>query len=147
MNPQAVESQADSLMEILAAQCADLEALLALARREAGAAERRDFDEMMRVARERATLGERLEVYHRQVAEMRLRMGSGIEPALRSEVATRTALLAVEVQAQDARTRPLLMAARHEKAHEISDLSTARRGVSAYLRDGRFPAVACNQMA
>ncbi|MGH9902184.1 MAG: flagellar export chaperone FlgN, partial [Pyrinomonadaceae bacterium] len=95
-----IEPHADSLIELLTAQCADLEQLLALARRETDAAERRDFDEIMRLTNERATLGERLEVFHRQLAELRARMGEGAEAALRGRTAERVTQLAVAVQSQ-----------------------------------------------
>ena len=141
----AIESHADSLIEILAAQCADLEALLTLARRETTAAATSDFEEIMAVVGERATVGERLESYHRQIAEIRLRMGEAVEPIIRSETATRAAKLVLDIQTQDACTRPLLMAGRSQATDAISRLEQGRRGTSAYLRDERRGAIACDQ--
>src|SRR2546428_1987470 len=89
----SIEVKADSLLDLLIGQCADLEALLRLARREEEAVKARNFDELLRVTEERATLGERLEVYHRQIAEMRLRLGEAAAPVLRSEAASRATLL------------------------------------------------------
>jgi hypothetical protein len=141
----SIEPQAESVLEILAAQCADLEDLLDLARRETTAAEQGNFEELMRITSVRATLGERLEVYHRQIAEMRARMGEAGEPAFRSAMAERAVALAVDIQTQDARTRPLLAAHRDEAAAALAHLSQTRRHVSAYLRDGRSVSVACDQ--
>ena len=139
------EIQTDSVMEILAAQCADLETLLALARRETAAVEQSDFKAIMRIVGERASLGERLEVYHRQIAEMRRRMSDSVERALGSRPATRAAELAVDIQAQDTHTHRLLMAAREEAATALSRLDQGRRSITGYLRDHRPAAVACDQ--
>ncbi len=141
----AIEAEAESVIEILAAQCADLEALLTLARRETKAAEQCDFEEIMRVVQERATLGERLEIYSRQIGELRLRMGEAAESTLCDQVAARAVKLVVSIQSQDARSRPLLLAQRSEAADALSRLKEGRRGTSAYLRDARREAIACDQ--
>ncbi|HKX31552.1 MAG TPA: hypothetical protein VJ302_27945 [Blastocatellia bacterium] len=141
------ELQADSVLDLLIAQCADLESLLALARREAQAAETRNFDEILRVAEERATLGERLEIYHRQIAEMRLRLGELAEPALQTDAAKRTSALAAQIIAEDARTYPLLLAARSELLHEQQQLDRSQRAVNAYLQDAPRLSVACDRRA
>lgn len=145
-NRTPIEIESDSVMDILAAQCADLEALLALARREAEAAEQRDFEEIMRIVHERATLGERLEVYHRQMAELRQRLSEPVDNAFRSPVAAHAVELALDIQAQDARTRPLLVAARAEATTALSRLNQGRRSIHGYLRDARPLAVACDQI-
>lgn len=149
MNPQSfIAARADSLMELLAQQCADLEALLNLARSETGAVENRDFEAVLQITGERARLGERLEVYHRQIAEMRTQMSErALLPVLGSEVARRTARLAADIQAQDERTRPLLLAARHETAQQLTGIEQSRRSIGAYLRDSRPLSVACDQRA
>jgi hypothetical protein len=149
--PPADHREADfcslSLMELLIAQCADLEALLALARRETDAAERGDFDELMRVVEARATLGERLEVYHRQIAELRQRLGAAGEAALRSAAAAQATTLATEILALDARTRPLLLSTRNQLSEECLRLDQTRRGANAYLREGHRPPIAYDQRA
>jgi hypothetical protein len=145
VNP--VERQVEPLLDLLAAQCADLEALLLLARRETRAAEDLNFSEVMRVVEERATLGGRLEVYHRQIAELRTRCGDvSLAPILGGEIARQTLRLAADIQAQDARTRPLLLQAQSETRRELTQLTQNRRGVGAYLRDGATAIpVACDQ--
>jgi hypothetical protein len=132
-------------MELLVAQCADLETLLTLARRETAAVEQSDFKAIMQIVGERATLGERLEVYHLQIAEMRRRMSDCVELALGSPPATRALELAVDIQTQDTRTHRLLTAAREEAAAALSRLDRGRRSITGYLRDPRPAAVACDQ--
>src|SRR5690349_12119924 len=108
--PDSTTPHFDSLIDILFAQYGDLEALLALARRETAAVEEQDFERLFEVMKDRATLGERLEVYHRQLAEMRARLGDVLAPALASPLTARTAAIVAAIRLQDARTRPLLLA-------------------------------------
>jgi hypothetical protein len=140
-----IEAMAEPLMDILAAQCADLEALLALSRSEAAATERKDFEEVMRVVAERASIGERLESYHRQMAEMRARMGGAADAAIGGPVASRICALIVDIQAQDAKTLPLLTAAHQEAREGIQRIDVGRRGANAYMRDARRGSIACDQ--
>lgn len=152
MNPhrQRITTQSDSIMALLAAQCADLEVLLTLAHRETTAAENNDFAEVMYVVEERGRLGHRLEIYHRQIAEMRTHLsGAALGPILTSEIAQQTIRLATDIQTQDARTRPLLVAAQEEAAQQLGALDQSRRHVNAYMREGRGGggsfSVACDQ--
>ena len=140
---ESINLHADSVLDLLVAQCEDLTALLALARREEEACAAKDFDEIMRVVAERATLGERLEVYHRQLAELRQQLNVA-ESMFQTDVARQTVALVEKIQATDARTRPLLLAARSELVSEQQRLAQAQRGVGAYLRDGHT-GVACDQ--
>jgi hypothetical protein len=144
LTSQALNQRADSVLDLLIAQCADLEVLLALARREEQATAAKNFDEILRVVAERATLGERLEVYQRQIAALRQQLGAAAETALQSDVARQTVALITEIQTTDNRTRPLLLAARSELLGEQQRLAQAQRGVTAYLRDGRTT-VACDR--
>lgn len=142
-----ITAEADTLLDLLIAQCKDLESLLALSRGETAAVEARDFDEIIRITSERATLGERLEVYHRQIAEMRQRLGAAAETAMQGPTVTRIAELVNSVQAQDRQTQPLLLTVRQEVAQEQQHLNQVQRGLTAYLNEGRIPAVACDQLA
>jgi predicted nuclease with TOPRIM domain len=142
-----ITAEADSLLNLLIAQCEDLEALLTLSRSETAAAAARDFDEIIRITAERATLGERLEVYHRQIADLRQRLGAAAESALESPAATRIAELVNSVQAQDHQAHSLLLDVRREITSERKHLNQVQRGLTAYLSDGRMPAVACDQLA
>ena len=140
-------TEADSLLDLLIAQCVDLEALLTLSRSEAAAVEARDFDEVIRITAERATLGERLEVYHRQIAEMRQRLGAAAETVMQSPTATRITELVTGIVAQDSYTRPLLQEIRQDIDLQQQRLTLAQRGLTAYLNEGRLPAIACDQLA
>lgn len=142
-----IAAEADSLLDLLIAQCVDLESLLKLSRGEAQAVEARDFDEVIRLTTERATLGERLEVYHRQVAELRERLGAAAEPVMQSPTATRIAELVNGIVAQDNYTRPLLLEVRQEIDQQSQRLNQTQRGLTAYLNEGRTPAIACDQLA
>ena len=142
LKAESIDLHADSVLDLLIAQCTDLEALLMLARREAQIAEANNFDDILRVVDERATLGERLEVYHRQIAEMRLKLGEAAEPVIETEVARRSAALVSEILAEDARTHQLLLAARSELGREQQRLNLSQRCLNAYLRGGVNAAVA-----
>lgn len=143
---QFIKDQAEPLVAILTAQCSDLEALLTLARTETAAVERCDFAEVMRVVEQRAALGSRLEVYHRQIAEMRQQLGDDeLQPILNSALCDSAVRLATEVQAQDARTRPLLQAAGQDASQQLSKLSQSRRTIGAYLNEGPAVSIACDQ--
>ena len=148
MNPTSrITAEADTLLDLLIAQCVDLEALLTLSRHEAAAVEARDFEEIIRLTADRATLGERLEVYHRQIAEMRQRIGTAAEVVMQSPTATRITELVQGIMTQDSNMRPLLMTVRQEIEQEQKQLNQVQRGLNAYLNDGRMPAVACDQLA
>lgn len=142
-----VEAQAESLLDLLIDQCADLEALLQLARRENEAVEQEDFAALLGVVSARAELSGRLEVHQRQIAEMRERLGETAEAAFQSEAARRAAGLANSIMVQDESTRPMLVAARDRAAAEARMLEQKRRGLSAYLPESRRPAIACDQLA
>ncbi len=145
MQRSNVSRYADSLIVILTEQCAELESLLALARRETDAASANDFEEVMRIVEERATIGERLEVYHRQIAELRGRLGEANAPSLKSDIARRTVRLALEVQSQDALTRPLLVSLKDKAMDSLARVVERQRGSSAYLRDAPPVPVACDR--
>jgi hypothetical protein len=137
--------QTDSLMDLLIAQCSDLEGLLALARRETVAANSENFDELFVVFGERAKLGDRLENYHRQVAELRDKLGqcagTYIDPAL----STKTIQLVVEIQAQDVKTRSLLLATQTTTSEEIARLDYSQRNSLAYLYGARANGLNCDR--
>jgi hypothetical protein len=128
------EWRPESLMDLLIAQCSDLEGLLALARRETVAANRNDFDELLTVFGDRAKLGDRLESYHLQVAELRAKLGAYVDPTL----ASKNAQLVIEIQRQDAKTSLLLVAAQSRLSEEITRLDHSQRNSHAYLQ-GALP--------
>ncbi len=66
-----LKENSDSLIGLLAGQCADLEVLFDLAQRETAAAGQKDFETVFSIVTERARIGEKLETYQRQIAELR----------------------------------------------------------------------------
>ena len=147
MRAENLNADADTLIDLLTAQCADLETLLTLAKRETAATEGGDFGEVLSVVDERARLGERLEVYHLQVAEMRARLGADADAILSCETAHRTTRLVAEIQAQDRRTLPLLTARREEVNAALARLRQTERHARAYQPDARREPVACDRRA
>jgi hypothetical protein len=145
-NQAKIERRAETVIDLLVAQCADLEALLVLARRETAAAEQGDFTEILNLVQERARLGDRLEVHQRQISELRETLGQSFDGVLGNSTAERAAVLISEIQSYDARTRPLLEAAKGDASTELQKLNQTQRSVNAYLQDGRAGAVACDQL-
>lgn len=132
-------------MDLLIAQCSDLEGLLTLARRETVAASSEDFSELVTVFDERARVGDRLESYHRQVAELREKLGQGTGTYIDPAVSTRTVQLAVEIQAQDTETTSLLRATQARTGQEIARLDNGQRNSLAYLHGGRANGFNCDR--
>jgi hypothetical protein len=135
-------SRSDSVIELLIAQCVDLEALLVLARRENAAAKAEDFEEVFAVVTERSTLSERLEVYNRQISELRSQL-KGIQGSNLVGVATQ---LIVDIQAQDADTTSLLIANRTRTGEALTRLDLGHRNSLAYLQNGRANGLNCDRV-
>jgi hypothetical protein len=143
----SIESQSDSLIGLLTAQCVDLENLLSLTLQERLALEANDFERLMGIIDQRASIGQRLEVYHRQIAELRSRLGQCADGLMEHFNARRAVQLIGEIQVQDALIRPLMLTARDEAQTQLNHLSEGRRRAAAYLRDGRLHAIACDEHA
>lgn len=139
---KTVADNSDSLAGILAAQCADLELLLALARREEAATRDGDFESVAGIVGERAAVGERLEVYHRQVIELRERLGETADAELRGRAARRAVELVGQIRERDSRSRVALESALVSFRDRLTRVGTGQAGLSAYLRDPRTAAVA-----
>lgn len=147
MPPPAHQTHADSLIELLSAQCADLETLLGLARAESHAAAANDFDAVMRAVEGRAALGDRLEIYHRQIAEVRSRLNDAAFDA-GHEIVRTTLQLAAEIQLHDERSRPLLLHAKADAAHQLTQINSSRRTIDAYAPERRQAvSIACDRLA
>lgn len=144
--PGKHDERVDSLMDILFAQCDDLEALLRLARNETAAAEEADFDRILQIVQERAALSDRLEVYHRQLAELRARLGDDATKVLESPIASRTISLVNEIKLQDHRSLPLLIAARSEALEGSLRAEKAKRTLGAYSSTARPDSIACDTL-
>jgi flagellar biosynthesis/type III secretory pathway chaperone len=125
----------DSLIDLLGAQCSDLEKLLALARDEAHAAEDGKFLRIWEIVTERATIAERLETYQRQISELRGHLESRGESVSQYDITNRVIELANLTLAQDQRTRKLLSAMREESVAGQNNLERSMHGANAYMRE------------
>lgn len=135
-------TQSDSIIELLIAQCVDLEALLALAKRENAAAKAEDFEEVFAVVTERGLLSDRLETYNRQISELRSRL-KAIEGSNLVGVATQ---LIVDIQTQDADTTSLLIASRTKTNEALTRLDQTQRQSLAYLSHARANGLHCDRV-
>jgi flagellar biosynthesis/type III secretory pathway chaperone len=154
-HPSSIEAQAEPLLNLLIAQCRDLEELLTLARRETAAVEKSNFEELMQVVKARASMEQKLEVHQRQIAEMRQRLdessdaqaGGVVQSVMEGAVALRAQELVSGILMQDEHTRPMLTAVRSNLAEEIRVLNQKRRRINAYLREAEKHSLACDQLA
>lgn len=130
-----VKENSDSLIELLGAQCSDLEQLLALARQETTAAQEGKFLKIWDIVSERAAIGKRLETYHRQISELRGNLEAAGENVNQFDITNRVVELANSTLVQDQKTRSLLTASRDEASEGLKQLSKAQAGSNAYLRE------------
>jgi hypothetical protein len=130
-----LKENSDSLIGLLAGQCADLEVLFDLAQRETEAAGQKDFEMVFNIVTERARIGEKLETYQRQIAELRGFLAGSENAYESSSLTARINKLAEQTLAQDAQTKLLLTGAREETALELRNLATGKRSVNVYLRE------------
>jgi FlgN protein len=135
----------DSLMDLLVAQCSDLESLLRLARLETSIAEKNDFEELLAVIEKRGTLSDRLESYQRQIAELRSVLGRNAETMLEGPVAKETIRLALEIEAQDSQTATRLRSCRQSITTSLARLDHGQRNSVAYLRDAQRNGLNCDR--
>ncbi|HEV7644451.1 MAG TPA: hypothetical protein VGO50_10950 [Pyrinomonadaceae bacterium] len=130
-----LKEKSDSLIGLLAGQCADLEVLFDLAQRETAAAGQKDFETVFNIVTERAMIGEKLETYQRQIAELRSFLAGSESVYESSSLTARINQLAEQTLAQDAQTKVLLNDARDETALELRNLATGKRSVNVYLQE------------
>lgn len=126
-----ISDNSDSIIEILVAQCKDLERLLVLAKQETIALQRDDFNQLFGIVKERTILSSRLEVYHKQLAELR----SVIAPnhSTPDHIVNTTTELVIAIQTQYEQSQPLLLVAKEKLFKEKQQLEQSRRGVDSYL--------------
>ena len=125
----------DSLIELLAAQCSDLEKLLALAREETLAAQQGKFLKIWDIVAERDAIGKRLETFHRQISELRGHLESKGESVSQYDITNRVVELANQTLLQDQATRLLLMESSEKTVGELKNLEKSHYGTNAYLRE------------
>lgn len=131
----AIAKNSDSLIDLLGAQCSDLEKLLGLAREESQAAEDAKFLRIWEIVSERAKIAERLETYQRQISELRGHLESKGESVSQFDITNRVIELANLTLAQDQRTRKLLSAMREESIDGQNNLERSVHGANAYMRE------------
>lgn len=141
---EKIINQSDSLIELLTAQCADLENLLALARCETVAAEQKDFEEILRIVTERGAIGQRLETFQQQIIELRGFLGAQTDNFQQNEIAKRVVEVANLTLIQDRKTKLLLTGVCESVALEMQNTEKSFRGTSAYLSEAR-KGLACDQ--
>jgi flagellar biosynthesis/type III secretory pathway chaperone len=124
----------DSLVELLAAQCSDLEKLLWLAREETVAAKEGRFTRIWDIVTERSMIGKRLETFHQQISELRTSLEAHGEHPGKYEITNRVVELANLTLIQDQHTHLLLTDARNSTAEELRNLEKSHAGSNAYLR-------------
>lgn len=141
--PEKIIKNSDSLIDLLTAQCGDLEKLLALAREETLAAQQGNFEGILDIVSKRAEIGRRLETFQQQIAELRNKLGASATSATaNSEISNRVIEIANLTLAQDQQTKLLLTGARdsaaaelNSTAVELNNLERANRGNNAYLKE------------
>jgi flagellar biosynthesis/type III secretory pathway chaperone len=128
-------NNSDTLVELLAAQCAELEKLLALAREETEAASDGRFLRVWDIVSERAAVGKRLETFQQQITELRGALESDGHALSGHDITDRVIELANLTLVQDQKTRLLLAASREKTAADLKDLDTSNYRTNAYLRE------------
>ncbi len=132
-------------MDLLVAQCSDLESLLRLARLETIIAEKDDFSELLTVIQKRGTLSDRLEGYQRQIAELRTALGRTAEAVIEGPLTRETIRLALEIEAQDSQTAMRLRSCRENITTALARLDQGQRNSIAYLRDAQRNGLNCDR--
>lgn len=144
MNQPKIIQQAEPIIELLIAQCADLESLLVLAKRETSVVENGDFEELLTIVEERATLEQKLDIFQRQIEALRESMGYKFELTMKNAIVERAAFLITEIQTQDQHTRPLLLAAKNEASEKLQSVSRSQKSINAYSKEPAKGSVACD---
>lgn len=132
-----LKKNSDSLIQLLAAQCSDLEKLLELAKAETIAAQEGKFLKIWDIVSERAAIGKRLETFHRQISELRGHLESKGENISQYDITNRVVELANLTLVQDQQTRLLLSATREETINSLKNLDKSYHHTNAYLKEER----------
>ena len=125
----------DSLMDLLGAQCSDLEKLLALAREETAAAQEGKFLKIWDIVSERTAIGKRLETFQQQIGELRGHLESIGESVSKYDITERVIELSNMTLMQDQQTRQLLTASREDTLKQLNALGRSTQRTNAYLHE------------
>lgn len=134
MGSENLINNSDSLIELLAAQCSDLERLLALAKDETEAAREGKFTRIWDIVTERSVIGKRLETFHQQIAELRNSLEARGENIGRYDITGRVIELANLTLLQDQQTHLLLADTREATLEDLRELEKGQISTNAYLR-------------
>lgn len=133
--PHSLTENSDSLIALLGAQCTDLEKLLLLAREETLAAQEGKFLRIWEIVSERASIGQRLETFQRQIAELRGHLESQGEDITKFDATQKVIELANHTLLQDQQTKKLLTAARENALSDLNNLERSSVRANAYLKE------------
>ena len=124
-------NNSDSIIDLLTAQCGDLEKLLALAREETRAVQDEKFEDVFDIVSERTSITNRLETFQHQISELREHIAAPLSSALTTRIVEVANLTLI----QDRQTKLLLTGARDKATAALSNLDKSQRGRNAYLRE------------
>lgn len=131
---KSLVANSDTLVQLLAEQCSDLEKLLCLAKEETTAAQEGKFTRIWDIVSERSRIGRRLETFHRQIAELRDTLHTQGESLANLDITGRVIELANLTLLQDQHTRKLLSETQTRTNEDLINLEKSHNGTSAYLR-------------
>jgi hypothetical protein len=138
---ETVLKNSQSIVDLLSAQCEDLESLLALAREEAEAVKKGDFLSLVDIVSDRARIGERLEVFQRQTIDLKQCLAGEVEARKLAERIIEVARLTVE---QDRSVNEGLAKAQKEASDQINQIGKGKTSITRYMQlDGK--GLVCDQ--
>lgn len=140
---ELINANAESLIDLLVAQCTDLDALLKLARQESIAVSENNFEKVLEVTTERDVLGKKLESYHRQISDLRAVMGDSAAQVIQTTLVKESIRLALEIQTSDNATKTALTNLRSNTNVQITKLKNS----TAYLTETRSGGIKCDRLA
>jgi len=132
---EKVLKNSESVVDILSAQCEDLESLLVLAREEAEAVKKNDFLSLVDIVSERARIGERLETFQRQTTELKHCLTGDAQFKSIADRVIEVARLTIE---QDKATAAELADFQADASEQIGQLGKGKKSIGKYLMtDGK----------
>ena len=123
-----IEKNAESLIDLLTEQCADLEQLLLLARQETDAAKKGNFAKIIDIYEERSELGAKLETFQQQITELREKLDQKVPATISNKISE----VVTQTLAHDSETTKLLAAANEETTAELAKLEKAKINTRHY---------------
>ena len=138
---ETVLKNSQSIVDLLSAQCEDLESLLTLAREEAEAVKKGDFLSLVDIVSDRARIGERLETFQRQTIDLKQCLAGDVEARKLAELMVEVARLTIE---QDRAVNNGLQRLQVEAAEQIGQIGKGKTSITGYLQLNR-KGLACDE--